>query len=306
MIKKILDLLYKYESENRLADENFVYDAITIIMRYENLYDYIKEVNIMPANKDSIGNYNTTRKILQVAINSTDDLFELFDRLTDHSEIKSPTLINNIEILSNIFHETDHALIQRQYESGEDDIMLKLFQLSDVHTMYWNGLKDLDFLYKSMRLAKKMEHLYHKHHDYCPFETRAIMTSYHLVFDLLRELYKTDIKKEYILYILYSYRTLYEADIIHRYKETRNGVTRSASYDYCNKLRFLRDEYPEELRLYNKNKEQSYLNDSNNYSLKERIEYGLQLSSEELESVLGKDIYNAFYKRLIKLPIYMK
>ena len=67
-----------------------------------------------------------------------------------------------------------------------------------------------------------------------------------------------------------------------RYDHFENGISNSRSYDYCNLFSFRKEYFPEELILYNESREKSYIEDSKNYSLRERLSLGLQASEKEI------------------------
>ena len=279
MHEELKRLLEKYYKENKLADERFISEVEGIIKNNEKTKDVISGIDYS-TEKDIAYYANEDRGI---HLNKNLDILR---KMYPNPGFDDRGIFENINILTILFHELDHALLFDDMKKGNFDLMPKLSLVCDVYqdTFSWNieestTIKEIFDNIKERYLIAKY---YKNYHDYAPYETRAIINSNFQTFELIKDLYKTDIDVKDINSLEEYYKSHINSIIGHRYDHFENGISNSRSYDYCNLFSFRKEYFPEELILYNESREKSYIEDSKNYSLRERLSLGLQASEEEI------------------------
>ncbi len=283
MYEELARLLTRYYKDNKEADESFVTEVQDIIKNTKGYEDVINKI----IYKRMLGLGCYTR---------LENNIYLSNKIKKHkricyvnNEYDSKPLNNNIWLLNSVFHELDHALLFRELRNGEMNIMTKLATLCDLqHTELEYEDKSYKELFHGYNNTFKYMQLYNKYHDYAPYETRAILKAYDEILKLIHELLNSDIDSKELKFIEKAIKYQKEYDLVERYKLEyfENGISDSLSYNYCENIDFRKEYFPDELNLYLESHEKSFIEDSKNYSLNERILYGLQISEDELNSIV--------------------
>ena len=300
MYKELANLIYSYTVEKRDIDKDFIENSIDLISDQFDVKDYISDINFLDKNSFLFGAYNLKNKSLSIN--------------PEHIAIKNKSnLKKGLEIVSTLFHELDHASIKKEYETGSDEIIHRLFYFSGVELSDQFGDKkavEIDDIKKFIRYI----FTYNFNHDLAPFERRANINSIKNMKYLILELFITDGCVELLsdeeskeLFITSTIANkMYYNYLFDKYKKRINGITNSPSYDYCNKLGKLLGHVPEEVSVYNKSKIESFNYVSSEYDFDKRLLYGLQLTNEELKNAKSDNKPKRLFKRVNKNSLTKK
>jgi hypothetical protein len=179
----------------------------------------------------------------------------------------------------------DHVFLEKEQDQDES----KYNKFIEIATLAAGA--DIPSKNILIKLKNKFNDMYNKmiydaYHDLAPFERRANIQSLRGIKHVINELKKSD------LYVssIYGSNYIYTHKLNGKEKEfyESNGiVTNSPSYDYLNSLSTT-ELISEMTDLYNANRIDSLESDSKEYSVKERLLYGLQLSDEEFKSIKNR------------------
>ncbi len=285
MYTSIAKVLYDYEINKKLADEEFVCRIIEIVSNYNNLSKYIKKVEVTnkESNKDSYydndGSIFINKNAVDVEVNAQS---EYLKAVTGYDN----RIMNyNLSVLETILHEMDHVYLEKEQDQDES----KYNKFIEIATLATGA--DIPSKNILIKLKNKFNDMYNKmiydaYHDLAPFERRANIQSLRGIKHVINELKKSDLNKSSI----YGSNYIYTNKLNGKEKEfyELNGiVTNSPSYDYLNSLATT-ELISEMTDLYNANRIDSLESDSKEYSVKERILYGLQLSDQEFKSIKNR------------------
>ena len=286
MYKELSDIIYNYVTNEKNVDKDFIYNSVDIIKDKLNVSDYISGITFLPNTDPHLGEYNFVTKNLSINLD-----YILFRRKT--------TFQKSIEMIATLFHELDHTSIKKECETGSDEIIHRLYYYTSV-SLSEKYKNKTDATYKDILLLLRYLMIYYNNHDLAPFERRAILNSYNNTKKLYLELFKKDLDRKELVNTFLILERNYDKALLSKYKRHLNGLTNAPSYDYCNKLKKILGSLPEEVEVYNSNKIESYNNSALNYSLSDRLLYGLELTNEELKSakedVFEKRLSKAFQK----------
>lgn len=303
MEEKLINLIYSYEICNRYADEAFVEQAVDIIADYYDVKDCIKSLdvksNLLSGNS---GLYDSVTNKLTIYLLSKREVMPLYNIIYDGmANSASKTLLVNLNILETIFHELDHALIEKERKEKKDNISVKLYSYTDYDLR--DKPKNVIDKFKNTIRDKRLDYIYVSNHDIAPLERRAIVSSNAQTAEITKQLGNTDIDEFSINIKLTTLELLFIKDICNVYKMGKDGITNSPSYDYCKKIKSIKKYAPNEVERYSLDRLYSYEKDSNKFGVYNRILYGLQLSNDELQFLIDNSaVQNASepYKKLNK------
>ena len=66
-----------------------------------------------------------------ISIRFDDQLEEFLEMYRYIPEYFSETLTFNLNVLNTIIHEMDHALMEKEYQEGKDDLIIRLYKYVD-------------------------------------------------------------------------------------------------------------------------------------------------------------------------------
>ena len=309
MYKDLKELLVKYEDMGLLADEYFAREAIDIISNEFHVDDVVDDVVFeLPklSLSTALAGYIPSNKTLALKMSYRKDIDKYFDSLYKKEyEDKSKILGQNIFFLNVLFHELDHAAFFKEVEKGKEEIIHKLWGVVDPQTLEDKITTEKDLL-PTLCLLYKLIFSYIKYHDYVPYETRAIVSSAANTSALIQELYDSYLPEKDIAFYDKAIEIMYDYELIRRYNKKRNHIYNSPSYDFCNRLKYNKELFPEELILYNKDRTASFLEDSSKYKLADRILQGLQISEEEYNQILNESSLSKHKREFKKLKKLIK
>ena len=314
MTDKIAKLVYDYTNNNKIADKEFIEKVVNYVSCEKDLSDYIKEIEVITennkSNDDESDSYSISKGCL--VIDNTKGLNSL--KYT-FSPIKNKILFYNLEVVLTILHELDHTLLNKEKETGIDNINvlftkilydIKMPKLGTLTEDERNSLSE-DELQKLQKeclqislLISKSIMKYWLYHDAAPQERRANINSYLELNDVLYYLNDTPISFEDIESIrLYEIKKFIKK-CRYKYIINKNGITNSPSYDYIKKL--YNEQKLSMIDIYDNEPIISYNKAREKYNLNERILYGLPLNSYELEQINRvSNPFKAYEKKLVKI-----
>lgn len=309
MNKELVGLLEKYYKNNKIADEQFLYEVKDIINNSDKTKNIIENINLI--NTKEIAFYRSEEHSIYFNKNLNKLLsFYSDDYLKQKSEDRY--LFNNLTVLNVFLHELDHAILFNDINKGNNDLMVKLSLVCDIlgDIDSYDSATSFSEIINNLKEFFKKNKYYNKYHDYVPFETRAIINSLYQIIGLIKELNNSDIDSKHIKYNEKIFKDLINFEILDRYSNFNNEISNSPSYDYCNLFDFREAYFPDELILYNTSQEKSYIVDSKKYSFKERVALGLQVSAYEINDNIDLEKYKTITshekKKIISFGSLMK
>lgn len=299
MYDKIAELVYNYTINNRVADINFVNQIIEIIIGERDLTDSIKDIQVL--DNDSCGSsFSNNNSILTINIRNNMLKYQI-------PFLNNKVLLVNLDVVETIFHELDHALLRKCKDNGDKTIDVDFFNMVftleipeniNITDEEFNNLskEEQDKIYSSilsntLAIGKKLIY-YNLFHDDAPHERRANINSHIDLNQVLNVLYDTSLNRldKVRIHLLRKFIN----NCRHGYVK-KGTITNSPSYDYIKKLDF-EDRLPS-IGIYSLNPMEAYINACNSYSLKERVLYGLPLSTSELEEInMQSNPFNVYQK----------
>lgn len=286
MHDKIARIIFDYTKNNKIADKKFVQDAIEIISNNNDLDNYIDKIEISDS-KEKFNNYNYLDQILTINIKETLSYCK-------NIFLRKKILFINLTVVLTIFHELDHVKLKIDCDINPDSIetiFLKiLHEIELPKTMSKEEYAYLTYeervqLENNFKLAildvEKRRLCYELYHDMVPSERRANIISNIDLDNVMKKLYNTSLKQDELEKIRRYELKQFIKKCLYGYKY--NYITNSPSIDYIEKA--LDTEKLDRIKIYNKDIETFYKNARSNYSLQERILYGLPLSINELREI---------------------
>lgn len=271
---ELIELIYNYSIKGKYVDKEFIGQLINAVVKEEKLKDYVQHYTILPyceENKEAQAVYDSNTKTIIVYRNPLEKMLEEEEKELDLLSKIEQIFYKNVSISQIILHELEHV-IQKKIEIEEETIEALLFGLDNVLTIitlnqnlnlkqcteYFKQYKDRNYIYSPKeRLAeinsyKKLLNALHLIEEFIPNLVR-LAEAYKLCAMLLG--YELDDKKNMIIYPTVHYLQGLGIDL--------------KIFDWY-------DENPKKLiKLSEKN-----------YSLEDRIKYGLPITDLEFEKVL--------------------
>lgn len=300
MYNEIAKLVFDYTKKNKMADEEFTKKVIGYVIEERNLNDYISKIDIGYDEVEQC-HYNNLNNELGISLKEISG-FNRFDIINNR------VLLTNLNVVQTIFHELDHTLCNKEVtentellekpflESRKKLDVPKLFTMSDeeAEELSKKGQNDLQLeVYKSIfdLLLKTIK--YNIYHDMDPIERRANINSHidlDSIINILSDTSLRDLDKVQLIKI-----KKFIKDCKYGYK-IKGNISNCPTCDYLLKIN-----KKEDLSMYkglSPDLMETYKNGKDNYSLQERIIYGLPLSSTELDSINIKSNPFGIYKRI--------
>ena len=300
MYKDMIDIISNYIYKEKDVDKDFFYDVYFILAEYLNIDDKINGIIVDDTKFDSKYEaiYSPSSKIILASLypsKSTNKLINASEKMLKNF---SPNYLRILLTVQTLIHEMNHAVQFSKIENGENNLIDELISKSNHITRLKDFENPIDYIVNDM-LSQKV---YDDNHDLSPAEIEAE----YLTDKSLEELFLDLDDLDYSKVTLEQFKAYKDIELLlslyKKYKVNKKGIyTNSPSYDYCNMARN-KDEYkPEIVRIYNENKLETFTLDRKNYSLDERLQYGLQLTNFEL-----LDYESSIKKKIKKETDYVK
>lgn len=291
MYENIARIIFDYSKINRLADEKFIKEVISIFSDKFSLNKYINEIIITDNRKDSNGS--------EYSFENHNLVIDLYSESSKHKFLftKNRVLLINIAIVLTIFHELDHAMLNKNNILGDNTLdvqFLKIIlniktpKILDLATNEFEQLGQseqnelIEEAFTSIFDLTKKLLFYYINHDKSPVERRANINSHIHLSKVLDILYDTSLS----YHMIDKIRLIELKDFINKTKvgyKIYDDITNSPSYDYLKKQGF--EDNLSTIEVYSDNLINAYMNCKNNYTLEKRIIYGLPLTSKELNEI---------------------
>ena len=252
MNSELYKLLMQYN--NKEIDDNFIYKAFDIMMKYETLNNYINDFDIVKEESDLLGAYYNEEHLIE--INKTN--------IIEDKSIKNKKIL----ALQVLRHELEHARnLQRLYEKNLDIetrvIRYSLREYAINHNLYYGSC--LDKIESSIFKFKKRM-LY----NIDPAERLADIKAWKFIVNLIKNQRHTEDLLNARSMLYYSY--------IRGYKS--NGYyLEPPTYEYLLQLGLYHELYllKKDFNKYN-------------YSFNTRLLYGLPISNQEYDYNILKKV----------------
>ena len=281
MYEELLDIIFEYIDNESITNIEFYHYVYSILEEY---FDLKGKINVLEANdilkkEKTLEAYNPRKKVLFISPYSSYDLMNQNEKeIVDGFIGFNRRYFDGLDFTSTLIHELEHARLFTEIENGGNKLIHELAAKSS-HNVSLNDFDNYEDFDKNDKLSF---YNYRKNHDLSPIEINAHYLTNKSIENLLNLLNNTH----------YSIATLEWFKALTNFKELRrlqkryiiinDEFTTSPSYEYCDLAR-TKDKYkPIDVIEYKNNEWKKYLSDSSIYSLDERLEYGLQLSKDEL------------------------
>ena len=126
MRSEILNLMLDYYNKHLPADKKYIKEVSSIINKYYNLQDYVKDIFDVRISKSEItakgGSYNYAEKKIEIDIIQNQILVNnLISKRNDVFEPHEEELLKLVMVTVSILHEYKHALQYRLIKEGNKD-----------------------------------------------------------------------------------------------------------------------------------------------------------------------------------------
>lgn len=304
MQKELADLLMKY-MHNDKSYEEFIRSAYEIIISYNDLKEYVKDIKIDHVKDDYSGEYNNIDKIM--VVNDTET--KLFNQIiadlggSDYTRRCAKLM----EFTSTLIHESDHAMYFREIDNNNPRTIYDLVNYSFYFYAIANKLAYNNIIEK-LFLGERIKQSYNMFHDSVPAELSANIYELETCKKIYKELEKCKENNVGVSAHLKGLAARQLHTYNHFYTKTSDGITTSPAYDYC--IGVLRKKYniSTDLLEYRENPKQKYKDNNKMYTLEERIKYGLQIANSELDKLKNEESKNIkqYQNNLTRKLIYEK
>lgn len=286
----ILELLLQYSCNHKLGDELFIKKTISIAIKHLDLEAFVKRYHIY--NKST---YNKENNHLLLAVyqylsrniniflgsieKSNKTLLKKYQDL-DETEIY---LFKNISILKAIFHELEHASQMKKLQLFLDDLETFLLKVSlryvrflqypeIVEELKKEGFKEKEIYDILLQSKKRDKAFYHLN----PAERLADISSIKTVFEITKPIH-------YIYPTLYDFLNQTSFDMLLKGYTLQKNTVLSPSIVYIEKSEY-KDKLVEQ-PFYNEDSNIMLENVCSNYSLSQRLLYGLPITVDEYQKI---------------------
>lgn len=286
----ILELLLQYSSNHKLCDESFFQKTISTAIKelsleeFVNTYHIYDEVSYNEENHYfSLAIYQYLSKNINIFLGSIEKKNEELLKQYPYLDEIELYLLKNVSILQAIFHELEHAHQMKKLQLFLDDLETFLLKVSlryvrflqypeIVEELKKEGFKEKEIYDILLQSKKKDVALY----DLNPAERLADISSINTVFQITKPIH-------YIYPILYDFLNHESLNMLSKGYTLQKNTVLSPSIIYIEK-----SEYKNQLKeqpFYNKNSDIMLENVCSNYSLSQRLLYGLPITVEEYQKI---------------------
>ncbi|MBQ2873070.1 MAG: hypothetical protein IJE89_03615 [Bacilli bacterium] len=123
MEDKLMGLIYDYSQQNKIADPEFIYKVVDLLVNYMNINEYVRDVKVgddAVANIFSQASYDVYEKTLGVGQSSLKyELHRQNKKVKDYLNDFERTIFQNVLVVQTILHELEHAFQQKKIDLSE-------------------------------------------------------------------------------------------------------------------------------------------------------------------------------------------
>lgn len=205
MEKDILELIYNYSINAKLADPNFVDKLVEIIVNHKNLNEYVKDIHfyegeqLMENNKIQLASYNIVDRFMAFNVATIREYLEIYGRnYSSYFSDVEQMFYNNLLISHIILHELEHADQNKKYNSAihntENTLIRIAFRGSYLFKdplVCFKELTNMGYTLSQIDIMlKQRRNLYKEYYNYNPTERLADIKSYNTLAKSLSHLKK--------------------------------------------------------------------------------------------------------------------
>ena len=287
---KLISLLYDYSIRGKLADKKYIEQFIDIVVNSMGLNNYLIGFEILSdvttwedSNFVSFAGYSHVLKKLYIFIEGINKLLILNDKYRALFSSTEQIFYQNVLISQVILHELEHAN-QVKIINTNDSLEAKILKFSSINCIVENELarlKDAGCNQKDIEKARQLltmsyGTLYHIYYELAPGERFAEIKSHNTMIRIL-EVIKRQTPK------LREFESICLLENMTRgYSFIENGIS-SPTIDFLTLLGKKRE--LRQFGWYDKEVDKSLFLSQSQFSLSERMIYGLPISNKEHEAV---------------------
>lgn len=286
----ILELLLQYSSNHKLCDEAFFQKTLSTAIKELSLEDFVNTYHIcdeVSYNEEnhyfSLAIYQYLSKNINIFLGSIEKKNEELLKQYPYLDETELYLIKNVSILKAIFHELEHAHQMKKLQLFLDDLETFLLKVSFryirflqypeiVERLKKEGFKEIEIYDSLLQSKRKDEALY----DLNPAERIADIASINTVFQITKPIH-------YLYPTLSDFLNHESFNMLSKGYTLQKNIVLSPSIIYIEK-----SEYKNQLKeqpFYHKNNDIMLENVCSNYSLSQRLLYGLPITVEEYQKI---------------------
>lgn len=286
--EKILHLLYDYSKEGKVIDQQCMILITRFIIREKYLDNYVIDIEFekgIDQNENILAKYFVMDRIIKIYLNQMNKYIEDLDGFFPNSSQFENIFIKNLMVTQTLLHELQHA---KQYKiidhiNTMEANILKLgsyfIQELEIIKSFFEKpieeqLKDEEFL-----LVQNKIDILNKNHqqnyEQAPEERQAEINSVQEVLDIIKPI------RDEIPYVSSFMEIFKEENLLCGYQNSFIGEVSSPTVDYLSNSATIAG--LGKLEWYDVDPIKCLEKASLQYSLKERLYYGMPISKEEYD-----------------------
>ena len=286
MEEKILRIVYDYSIKGKLADIDFIYKVIQVVIDGKELSNYLEDVRLIQKvvsdnkGKIKLATYDSDFKTIRIYVEAIDNLIKYNNKYKEYLSHEEDIFYKNLLFVHIILHELEHANQQKiilEQKGIEADILKLRYKNSSVivddemvRKMKKLGLSMNSFAAYALGAQKKYEESY----EFAPEERLAEIKSYKQIINIIRPISKKLTRLSTIeeIKLLSSY--------LRGYEQTEISSPTIKYFTNCGQVGGLK-----RFNWYNDDNQICLNKCSSIYSLHDKMLYGLPISEYEYNSV---------------------
>jgi len=301
MREVLLQLIYDYSTQHKLADIDFITQVLNTIVPSIKLNSYVNKLYIfnegIPIKNDEIvvATYNFYDKYLTFYLLAFNIIINKIPSFINKMSDTEKVFYKNLKALQIILHEIEHAKQNKMINStinNDEALLLRLCRQTspiDLGKNNFNRLLKQGYTNKQiMDFIHSQQLLLNQNSKICPHERMAEIKSF-LEIDKIIEPMKNDFPYLNTIFVTHIFDRLLSG-----YEKRQNDVL-SPTIEYFNNIRM--SKLLNNLNFFKQNKEETLLQAITAYDLSERLMYGYPITNKEYQNI--QQTSNISSKRLI-------
>ncbi len=283
-MEKLLSLIYNYSINDKLVDEEYIEKFIDVVINSKLLDKYVCDLQILSSENDKlpegcVSAYNLTDKTIYVDFNKINKYLQEADRYQALFNEDEQTFYKNSIFSQAILHELEHA---NQYKimDNEESLEAKILNLSK-HNLKDSEINELEkngYSIKDITIyIIKRQMVYSKFYLKSPLERLAEIKSYQEMIILL-----SNIKK--IVPNLLDFEQATKIEALLQGFDYEDGKVISPTAFYLKKMG--EEQALKKFDWYDEDYYKALEKSETNYSLEDRLKYGLMIDESEIYECL--------------------